>query len=70
MPDNPNATATPQVNDAYWFQFSKDLKDSAYKRRDEAAAKLQTLVTWRLKKIAETFRDSQIQDAVPRRDGR
>ncbi len=46
MPEDPNAPALPQVNDAYWFSYSKDLKNNAFKSRDDAAAKLQTLVTW------------------------
>jgi hypothetical protein len=36
----------PALTDEYWFTYSKDLVESALKRRDEAAAKLQTLLGW------------------------
>lgn len=38
--------AVPQVNDGYWFAFSKTLIDGALKSRDDAAATLQTFVGW------------------------
>ena len=40
------ATPTPQVNDGYWFSYSKILIDGALKSRDDAADKLQTFVGW------------------------
>lgn len=36
----------PQINDAYWFAFSKTLVDGALKSRDDAADKLQGFVGW------------------------
>jgi hypothetical protein len=36
----------PQVDDAYWFDFSKKVVDTAITRRDEAAGNLQKLVLW------------------------
>jgi hypothetical protein len=36
----------PTLTDDYWFAYSKDLVDSALKRRDEAANKLQTVLGW------------------------
>lgn len=36
----------PQVDDQYWFEFSKKMVDSGVTSRNEAAAKLQTLIVW------------------------
>jgi hypothetical protein len=44
VPSTP--TATPEVNAAYWFGFSKSLVDGAMKSRDDAAEKLQSYVAW------------------------
>ena len=38
--------AVPQINDAYWFSYSKNIVDGALKSRDDAADKLQTFVGW------------------------
>ena len=38
--------AAPKVDDQYWFDLSKTLADDATTLRTEAAAKLQTMVSW------------------------
>lgn len=43
---SPPPTVQPQINDAYWFAFSKTLVDGALKSRDDAADKLQGFVGW------------------------
>ncbi len=39
-------SASPKVDHQYWFDYSKDALDAALIRRDEAAARIQRLVTW------------------------
>lgn len=36
----------PEIDDAYWFNYSKTIVDGALKSRDDAADKLQTFVGW------------------------
>ena len=43
---DPNAPPIPQVNDGYWFNYSKALVDGALKSRDDVAEKLQAFVGW------------------------
>jgi hypothetical protein len=42
----PPPPTVPQINDAYWFGYSKTLVDGALKSRDDAADKLQSYVGW------------------------
>lgn len=42
----PTDPPVPQVDDAFWFDYSKKLIENAIERRDQAAAKLQKLVLW------------------------
>jgi hypothetical protein len=42
----PPPIAVPQINDAYWFSYSKTVVDRAIQSRDDAAEKLQTYVAW------------------------
>src|SRR6266568_2507572 len=37
---------SPAIDDQYWFNLSKTLVDASTKARDDAAAKLQTTITW------------------------
>jgi hypothetical protein len=41
-----NSPPVPQVDDGYWFGYSKNLIDNALKLRDDTADKLQTFVGW------------------------
>jgi hypothetical protein len=41
-----SAPPVPQINDGYWFAFSKTLVDGALKSRDDAAEKLQVFIGW------------------------
>ena len=43
---DPTTSPVPQINDAYWFGYSKNVIDSALKSRDDTADKLQTFVAW------------------------
>jgi hypothetical protein len=36
----------PQINDGYWFAYSKSIVDGAVRARDDAADKLQAFVGW------------------------
>lgn len=45
-PQVPCSPVGPQVNDQYWFSYSKTLIDGALKSRDDAAATLQAFVGW------------------------
>lgn len=42
----PPAVPAPAIDMAYWFAYSKTLVDGAVKQRDDAAERLQNLVTW------------------------
>lgn len=42
----PTKSPVPQVDDAFWFDYSKKLVENAIERRDQAAGKLQKLVLW------------------------
>lgn len=42
----PQPAAKPKLDDQYWFDFSQTLVGKALDARDQAAAKLQTLVLW------------------------
>ncbi len=37
---------SPQINDEYWFAYSKSIVDGALRARDDAADKLQAFVAW------------------------
>lgn len=45
MPDTPEPIK-PAIDDQYWFDYSKKRIDSASSSRNDAAAKLQTLIVW------------------------
>lgn len=46
MPDTKEPAVRPLIDDRYWFEFSKEMVQSAPSCRNEAATKLQTLIVW------------------------
>ena len=42
----PGKSVVPKIDDAYWFEYSKNLLDGAQNKREAAAAAIQKLVVW------------------------